>query len=168
MTHVYVAAGSNVEPERNLARACGEISASWPDARYSRAYRNVAVGFAGPDFINLVVGFSTDQTIDIVITRLREIETLCGRPRNAPKWASRAMDLDVLLFGARIEKTAEYTLPRPDLLKRPYMLGPMAELAPQEMHPTANKTIGELWNEFDRGAHEMTPVSIVLQGGAGA
>ena len=164
MTAVYVAAGSNVEPERNLARACAEIAASWPDARFSRGFRNVAVGFDGTDFINLVVGFSPGQTIEAVITRLREIETICGRPRNAPKWASRAMDLDVLLFGDRIERTAEYTLPRPDLLKRPYMLGPMAEIAPEVMHPTANKSVGELWKEFDRGGHEMTPVSIELPG----
>lgn len=157
---VFVAAGSNVEPQRNLARACAQITASWPDAKFSRAYRNAAVGFEGPDFINLVVGFSTDQPIDVVITRLREIETLCGRPRNAPKWASRAMDLDVLLFGERVEKAADYTLPRPDLLKRPYMLGPLAEIAPEVLHPTANKTIGELWQAFDRGAHEMIPVPL--------
>jgi len=166
MTKVYVAAGSNVDPERNLARACGEVAASWPDAGFSRAYRNAAVGFDGPEFINLVVGFTTDQPIDAVITRLRAIETLCGRPRNAPKWAARTMDLDILLFGARIEKTADYTVPRPDLLKRPYMLGPMAELAPQVMHPVANKTMGELWAGFDRDAHSMTPVSIMLPGPA--
>ena len=40
---VYVAAGSNVEPERNLERACAEIAHAWPDAQFSRAYRNVAV-----------------------------------------------------------------------------------------------------------------------------
>jgi 2-amino-4-hydroxy-6-hydroxymethyldihydropteridine diphosphokinase len=74
------------------------------------------------------------------------------------------MDLDILLFGARIEKTADYTVPRPDLLKRPYMLGPLAEIASGVMHPTADKTIGELWHEFDRDAHAMTPVSIMLPG----
>ena len=56
--HVFVAAGSNVEPVRNLAQACAQIAHIWPDAYFSRAYRNVAVGFDGPDFINLVVGFS--------------------------------------------------------------------------------------------------------------
>ena len=76
---------------------------------FSRAYRNVAVGFEGPDFINLVVGFSAAQPLESVIARLRAIETQCGRPRYAPKWASRTMDLDVLLFGDRVEKTAEYT-----------------------------------------------------------
>jgi 2-amino-4-hydroxy-6-hydroxymethyldihydropteridine diphosphokinase len=159
---VFVAAGSNVEPEHNLARACAEIAHTWPDARFSRAYRNVAVGFDGPDFINLVVGFSAAQPLESVIARLHAIETQCGRPRYAPKWASRTMDLDVLLFGDRVEKTADYTLPRPDLLKRPFMLGPLAEIAPKVMHPTSNKTIGELWDAFDRDAHAMTPVSIEL------
>lgn len=157
---VFVAAGSNLEPEKHLARACAEIRHSWPDTVFSRAYRNVAVGFDGPDFINLVVGFSTAQPLEAVITRLRAIETQCGRPRFAPKWASRSMDLDVLLFGDRVEKTAEYTLPRPDLLKRPYMLGPLAEIAPEVMHPTAHKTIALLWKEFDHDGHAMTEVAL--------
>lgn len=157
---VFVAAGSNVDPEKNLARACGEIKHSWPDARFSRAYRNAAVGFEGPDFINLVMGFTTAQPLANVIARLHQIETQCGRPRYAPKWASRTMDLDVLMFNDLVEKTAEYTIPRPDLLKRPYMLGPMAEIAAEVVHPTAGQTIGELWREFDRDGHTMTAVEI--------
>ena len=162
---VFVAAGSNVEPERNLERACADIAHTWPDAHFSRAWRNAAVGFEGPEFINLVVGFSAAQPLNSVIERLRGIETNCGRPRYAPKWASRTMDLDVLLFGDRVETTKEYTIPRPDLLKRPYMLGPLAEIAPEVVHPTANKTIGELWAGFDRDAHVMQQVKIVVPGG---
>ena len=164
MKDVYVAAGSNVEPEKNLARACQEIANTWADVRFSRAYRNRSVGFDGPDFINMVLGFGTDDSLESVLARLRDIEILCGRPRNAPKWASRTMDLDVLLFGDRVEKTADYTLPRPDLLKRPFMLGPMAEIAPGIKHPIAGITIGELWQEFDRDAHSMNPVNIILPG----
>lgn len=157
---VFVAAGSNLEPEKHLARARAEILHSWNDAVFSRAYRNAAVGFDGPDFINLVVGFSTAQPLEAVIARLRAIETQCGRPRYAPKWASRTMDLDVLLYGDRVEKTAEYTLPRPDLLKRPYMLGPLAEIAPEVVHPTVNHRIDELWRAFDHGGHLMSPVDL--------
>jgi 2-amino-4-hydroxy-6-hydroxymethyldihydropteridine diphosphokinase len=157
---VFVAAGSNLEPEKHLARACADIRHSWPDAVFSRAYRNVAVGFSGPDFINLVVGFSAAQPLESVIARLRAIETQCGRPRYAPKWASRTMDLDVLLYGDRVEKTSDYTLPRPDLLKRPYMLGPMAEIAPEVVHPTAGMTIAELWAAFEGNGHAMTPVDL--------
>jgi len=164
---VYVAAGSNVDPERHLAQACAEIARTWPDAHFSRAYRNAAVGFDGPEFINLVVGFTAAQPLDSVIARLRAIETVCGRPRYAPKWASRTMDLDVLLFGDRVEKTADYTLPRPDLLKRAFMLGPLAEIAPDVMHPTAGKTIAVLWREFEGGAHPMTAVELDLPARAG-
>lgn len=161
---VFVAAGSNVEPEKNLASACAQIADHWRDAFFSRAYRNAAVGFEGPAFINLVLGFTTAEPLDTVIARLRAIETRCGRPRFAPKWASRTMDLDVLLYGDRVEKTAEYTLPRPDLLKRPYMLGPMAEIAPEIVHPTVGKTIGALWEEFDRDGHVMAPVDLPVPG----
>lgn len=159
---VYVAAGSNLEPEKNLASACAEIAQAWPDARFSRAFRNVAVGFDGPDFINLVVGFTAAQPLAAVIAELRAIETRCGRPRLAPKWASRTMDLDVLLYGDLVEKTSDYTVPRPDLIKRPYMLGPMAELAPEVVHPTLGKTMRELWQAFDLAGHEMTPVELAL------
>ncbi len=159
---VFVGAGSNVEPERHLAHACAQIAHSWRDAQFSRSYRNVAVGFDGPEFINLVVGFSTGQPLAAVIARLHAIETQCGRPRYAPKWASRTMDLDVLMFGDLVEKTPDYTLPRPDLLKRPYMLGPMAEIAPEVVHPTEQRTIGELWEKFDRAGHQMVPVEITL------
>jgi 2-amino-4-hydroxy-6-hydroxymethyldihydropteridine diphosphokinase len=163
---VYVAAGSNLEPEKNLAHACAQIVHAWPDAHFSRAWRNVAVGFEGPDFINLVVGFSAAQPLHSVIEKLRGIETNCGRPRYAPKWASRTMDLDVLLYGDLVEKTADYTLPRPDLLKRAFMLGPLAEIAPHVVHPLAHRTIGELWAAFDRDGHAMTEVEIALPGRA--
>jgi len=68
------------------------------------------------------------------------------------------------LFGDLVEKTTEYTLPRPDLLKRPYMLGPLAEIAADVVHPTERRTIGELWAAFDRDGHQMTPVHVDLPG----
>lgn len=156
MSQVYVAIGSNVNPEENIAKAARELLRVFPAARFSSWYRNRAVGFEGEDFINGVVGFSTELPLRAVVERLHAVEALCGRPRNAPRWAPRAMDLDVLLYDNVVCSEPGLTLPRPDLLKRPYMLGPLAELAPQVVHPTANLTIGELWQRFDRDAHAMT------------
>jgi 2-amino-4-hydroxy-6-hydroxymethyldihydropteridine diphosphokinase len=159
MPRVFVAVGSNVEPERNLAKAAAELAREFPDVEFSPWYRNKAVGFEGDDFINLVVAFNTELPVHEVVAKLRAIETACGRPREAPKWAPRSMDLDILLYGDLVHEEPGLKLPRPDLLKRPFMLGPMADLTPDLQHPTAGATIGELWQRFDRASHTMTRVA---------
>jgi 2-amino-4-hydroxy-6-hydroxymethyldihydropteridine diphosphokinase len=158
MPQVYVAAGSNVEPERHLVHAVAELERAFGPLRVSAWYRNAAAGFTGADFINFAVGFETDLPVREVRARLHRIEQACGRPRDAPKWAPRTMDLDILLYGDRICDEPGLVLPRPDLLRRPYMLGPLADLAPDLMHPTAHATIGELWQRFDREAHPLVRI----------
>jgi 2-amino-4-hydroxy-6-hydroxymethyldihydropteridine diphosphokinase len=155
---VFVAAGSNVATETHLARAVAEIARAFPGARFSSWYRNSAVGFEGDDFINLVAGFDTPLAVHAVLDKLHAIEALCGRERHAPRWAPRSMDLDVLLYGDLICGEPGLTLPRPDLLKRAYMLGPLAELAPKLIHPDAKLSIAELWQRFDRAAHPLERV----------
>jgi 2-amino-4-hydroxy-6-hydroxymethyldihydropteridine diphosphokinase len=152
---VYVAAGSNVAPEEHLARAVAELKAAFPGVRFSPWYKNRAVGFDGEDFINLVAGFRTALPLPQVLQKLHAIESLCGRPRGAPRWAPRSMDLDVLLYGDLVCDEPGVKLPRPDLLKRAYMLGPLAALAPEVVHPSEQVTIGELWQRFDRAAHPL-------------
>ena len=155
MAQVYVAAGSNVEPQANLTRAVTELARLFHEVHVSPWYQNPAVGFAGEDFINFVFGFRTQRGVHDMLAQLREVETLCGRPRNAPKWAARAMDLDMLLYDDLVLDDPALTLPRPDLLVRPYMLGPLADIAPGLRHPTQGRTIGELWAAFDPQAHAM-------------
>jgi 2-amino-4-hydroxy-6-hydroxymethyldihydropteridine diphosphokinase len=96
-----------------------------------------------------------------VIARLHAAEAACGRARDAPKWAPRTMDLDILLFGATVCAEPGLTLPRPDLVRRPYMLGPAAEIAPDVVHPTERRTLRDLWFEMSqRDAHAMRPVDL--------
>jgi len=155
MPEVYVAAGSNIEPERHMQQAVAELARAFPGVRFSSWYRNRAVGFDGEDFINLVAGFDTALPVHAVLGILHAIEGRCGRGRDAPRWAPRSMDLDVLLYGERICEEPGLKLPRPDLLERAYMLGPLAEIAPRVLHPTAGLSIGELWRRFDQGAHPL-------------
>jgi 2-amino-4-hydroxy-6-hydroxymethyldihydropteridine diphosphokinase len=158
---VLVAAGSNVEPVKNLRLALDVLGRHFAPLQVSRAYANAAVGFAGDDFVNLVVAFRTSLPVADVIARLHEAEAACGRTRDAPKWAPRTMDLDILLFGAMVCTEPGLTLPRPDLLRRPYMLGPAAEIAPDVVHPTERRTLRDLWLEMSqRDAHEMRPVAL--------
>lgn len=166
MTTVLVAAGSNIEPVANLRRALDSLAAHYPGLRCSRAYRNEAVGFEGEDFINLVVGFDTGDDVHAVLGRLHEAESLCGRARHAPKWAPRSMDLDVLLYGDTVCDEPGLVLPRPDLLRRAYMLGPAAEIAPGFVHPTLGVTLAELWRGFGQSEHPLEVVDLGWPAGA--
>jgi len=157
---VYVAAGSNIDPLRHLRQALDLLRARFPGLVASRAYANAAVGFDGQDFVNLVVGFRTDVSLATLLEQLHAVETACGRPRDAAKWAPRSMDLDVLLYGDVVGDFPGAKLPRPDLVRRAFMLGPLAEIAPEVRHPTDGRTIGELWAAFDRQAHAMRPVDL--------
>lgn len=160
MTHVFVAAGSNVEPERHLSTALRALAAAYDPLSLSPAYRNQAVGFTGADFINLVVGFRTGDEVREVRQQLQKIEAACDRPPGAPKWAPRTMDLDILLFGDLVSDQPGLVIPRPDLVQRPYMLKPMADIAPDVRHPVSGKTMLELWRAFDAGAHSLIEVSL--------
>jgi 2-amino-4-hydroxy-6-hydroxymethyldihydropteridine diphosphokinase len=155
-----VAAGSNVAPVANLRRALDGLAAVFPALRVSPAYRNRAVGFDGEDFVNLVVELQTDLALPAVLERLHAIEESCGRARHAPKWAPRSMDLDVLLFGDAVIDEPGIKVPRPDLVRRAYMLKPAADLAPDVRHPTLGRTLGELWQSFDSASHPMTAVDL--------
>jgi 2-amino-4-hydroxy-6-hydroxymethyldihydropteridine diphosphokinase len=142
----------------NLRRALAVLARHYPRLRCSRAYRNAAVGFEGDDFVNLAVCFDTSDDVQSVLAHLHEAEAACGRERNAPKWAPRSMDLDILLFGGRVCDEPGLVLPRPDLARRAYMLGPAAELAPETVHPTLGRTLAELWRDFARDGHPMHEV----------
>ena len=158
----YVSGGSNVEPEANLLRAARELTRGFPGARYSHCYRNAAVGFEGADFINFVVELPVTQGLSALVIELERIEALCGRPPNAPRFAPRSMDLDVLLYGDAVGELEGLVLPRPSLLEWGFMLGPLAELVPQRLHPLRQRTMAQLWAEFDQVANPMTRVALDL------
>lgn len=160
MIDVYVAAGSNIEPQRHLRTALSAMGERFGALRCSTAYRNQAVGFEGDDFINLVVGFATDESVADIRAALQQIESLCERPLQSPRWAARTMDLDVLLYGELVGEHAGMTLPRPDLVRRAYMLKPLADIAPQLVHPTLGQRIETLWRDFPEPHHPLVAVSL--------
>ena len=162
MTLAYVSGGSNLEPEKNLIIAARALKARHRGARFSRCYRNRAIGFDGPDFINFVVELPVAGDPALLKGELKCVETLCGRKADAPKWAPREMDLDILLFGEIVQDTPGLVLPRPDLLRWGFMLGPLAELAPDAVHPLRVQKAAELWRDFERTAHPLVAVEIDL------
>lgn len=160
----FVAIGTNIDPHARMLQAAKALKRSFSDVRFSKCYRNPAFGFDGPDFFNAVAGFSTALAIAQLLQELREIEAQCGRQACAPKWEPRAMDLDLLLYDAVVGTGPGYTLPRPDLLKRAYMLGPLAQLAPELLYPPSGPTIGDLWRAFARADGSLFALELDLNG----
>lgn len=142
MPEVYVGLGSNIEPESNLRWAVAELGRRYRGLVCSQVYRSPAFGFAGPDFLNMVVGFDTNRSADEVEAWLSELENRRGRDRRA-RSGSRTLDLDLLLLGQRVD--AARRLPRVDVLEYPFVLAPLAEIAPALKHPVTGVTVAAAW-----------------------
>jgi 2-amino-4-hydroxy-6-hydroxymethyldihydropteridine diphosphokinase len=158
MPDAYVAAGSNVRPRENLRRALATLGADFPGLQASRAFSNAAVGFQGDDFVNLVVRFPVELPLLALLERLKAVERESGREAGAPKWGPRTLDLDLLLYGDQVGRFSGATLPHPDLTTRAWVLGPLAELAPDGVHPVLGEKFSALWQRFDQCAHALAPI----------
>jgi len=160
MTQVYVAIGSNIEAERHITMAVQAMRGRFGALQLSPVYRNRAVGFEGEDFLNAVAGFATTQDVAALKAALDEIEVACGRQRGAARFAPRTLDLDLLVFGDRVD-TAE-KLPRADILRYAFVLKPLADIAAAERHPVTGLTYAQHWLEF-KGEGDASRV-VVLPG----
>ena len=159
MTEVYIGIGSNVSPHAHVRLALELLERSFGTLRRSPIYRCPPVGFEGADFLNLVAAFETELDLDRVHTQLRDIEAACGRDR-AVRRTSRTMDIDLLLFGDRIQDDTTLQLPRADILEYPFVLRPLSELAPAAMHPALGRTYRELWGEFGTAGLRLEAVTL--------
>lgn len=162
MVTVYLGLGSNVDAEKNLRLAAGELRRRFGDVRLSRTYRNAAVGFEGDDFLNLVAAFDTAEPPLAIQQQIDEIHDLAGRQRAGDKFSPRTLDVDLLLYGNEIIDEPPLHLPRPDVLEYVFVLGPLAELAPELVHPLSGRPIGEHWQECDASRHPLARVDVKL------
>jgi 2-amino-4-hydroxy-6-hydroxymethyldihydropteridine diphosphokinase len=156
--NVYLSAGSNIAPEHHLRMACQGLEAIYGELTLSSVYRNPTVGFKGNDFLNMVIGFSTRETPEQIVANLEHLHQRAGRRRQANPFCSRTLDLDLLMYGDVIRP--ELKLPHDDIQKYGFVLGPLAEIAPDLRHPVAGLTMRELWAGFDRSRHPMTRVDL--------
>ena len=162
MARVYVSVGSNLERETWMRRAVLLLRERFGVVRVSPVYESAAVGFDGDPFYNLVAGFETTLPPAEVAAALRRIEIMCGRDPSSRRFAPRRLDLDFILYDALVEQGEGYRLPRGELLRYAFMLGPLADLAPAERHPVDGRTYAELWAAFDRDAAPIRAVELAL------
>ncbi len=156
---VFVGAGSNIEPETHLREALRRLRREFGPVSSSAVYRTRAVGFDGRDFLNLVASFRTGLPPRAVVEKLDRIEAAAGRRRGGERFASRTLDLDLLMYDELVVDEPGLKLPRDDILDYAFVLGPLAELAPELMHPVEGVTMRELWRRFDRREQLLSRLS---------
>ena len=162
MTHVVLSLGSNIDKEQNIARAIDDIRRSYGTLEISPVYETSAVGFTGPTFFNLVVGFHTDDFVADIRQNLRRIESVAGRVRGPKSFASRILDIDIILYGDQNLLDQGYNIPRDEIEKYAYVLRPLADLYPDLIHPVSEISISQMWQEFDTGNQSLVMVDFPL------
>ena len=160
MSTVYLSLGSNRDAEFHICAAIRALNAAFANCRLSPVYRSKAVGFEGDDFINLVVSVETHLRPGEFRRHLRDLEDRYGRDRTKPKFSDRTLDIDILLYEDQIRKDPGLTLPRPEILKFAHVLKPLADLAPDFVHPIENRTMAELWASSGLSEVELEEIEL--------
>lgn len=165
MARAYVSVGSNVDPARHLRAALEALGRRFGPLVVSPVYESRAVGFAGANFLNLVVGFESAEPPAAVVEALKAIESAHGRVRTGPRFADRTLDLDLILYGDRVIREDLVSVPRDEILGHAHVLRPLADIAGAEVHPVLGRSYRELWDELGQGLERLWPAR--LEGGAG-
>jgi len=162
MPIVYLGLGSNLYAEENLRLAYRELRNRYSLQKLSAVYRSKALGFDGDDFLNAVACIETGLTPHDLCSELEIIHGAAGRNRTSERFSSRTLDIDLLLYDQLVLDDPPVRVPRTDVLNFSFVLGPLAEIAPDFRHPVSGKLISEHWREFDAASHPITKLGDIL------
>ena len=149
-THqVFIILGSNLgDREKNLERAIVELGRLGMVKAWSQIYFTQPWGVDGhPEYLNQVVEIETTLPPGGLMLRCLKIERILGRAKRSETVQPRIIDIDILLYDDRIVNQKKVTIPHPRLHLRRFALIPLAELAPDKVHPMFKLTIKQLLAE---------------------
>lgn len=161
MTRVWLSLGSNVDRERHIRAALAALRGQFGVLVVSPVYDCGAVGFAGDPFLNLVVGIDTALPVGELAAWLRALEEANGRVREpGRRFNDRTLDIDILTYGDVAGMIDAVELPRGEILKHAFVLRPLADVAPEELHPVLRVSYRELLARKDFSGQLMARVEL--------
>lgn len=158
MHRVYISLGSNINRFQHISAALDALDQSFSPLSLSRFFDCEPVGFEGDNFLNLVVGFDCNLSIAQLSTRLTDIENANGRERTGPKFSSRTLDIDILTYDNLVGVIDGVTLPREEITENAFVLWPLSEVAPKEMHPCLNVSYQSLWQQYNQASQKLSAI----------
>jgi len=148
MTRVYLNIGSNTARTLHICAGLDALNERFAALELSSVYESEALGFSGEPFYNLAVALTTDMPLAQLFTWLRQLEYDKGREPGADRFSPRTLDIDILSYADTVGTVAGVELPRPEILENAHVLGPLAELAPETLHPLAGLSYAQLWADY--------------------
>src|SRR5436190_11359180 len=149
-TLAFIALGSNLaDPRQNILLAMDRLQElSEPPLLRSSLWETAPVDCppGSPKFVNAVVGLQprSGETPESLLAKLQALEREFGRKPRQILNEPRPLDLDLVAFGGEIRQTKELTLPHPRAARRRFVLGPLAEIAPDFLLPGQSLTVAGL------------------------
>lgn len=156
---IYIGVGSNIERTRHCKAGVASLANYFSHLTISTVYESAAIGFDGNDFYNFVVKASTIRPVTDVVDILKSIEREHGRPDGQARFAPKTLDLDLLLYDSVVCEE-DVQLPRAEILYNAFVLKPLAEVAPDIIHPLLQRSFRDLWLDFDANCQPLNPVTL--------
>ena len=152
----YLGVGSNIQPEQNVAEALRLVTERVRVTGVSTFYRTTPLrGRRQPSYLNGVWRVETvagPRTLKFDV--LREVERRLGRVRSADSYASRTIDIDILLYGRVVIAESDLTIPDPEITRRAFLAVPLLELDPNIIIPGTGRSLASFVTDADRAGLE--------------
>ena len=139
---IFLSLGSNQGNKlENLQNAINKVAKDLGSiSKIASVYKTPALGFKGNEFLNTCIEISSYLPPETLLQRILKIEESLGRIRSDNgNYSNRTIDIDILLFDDEIIFSKELIVPHPRMLERKFVLAPLAEIAPNTIHPVAKK-----------------------------
>lgn len=147
-----------MQREEHICAGLDALQERFGDPALSSVYESEAIGFSGDPFLNLAARIETNLAPAELAVQLRQLEYNHGRLPGSERFSPRTLDIDILTYDDRVGNFEGVELPRPEILYNAFVLRPLAELAPDALHPITGRSYCRMWKDFDQGSQWLHPV----------